>query len=62
MQAIEREVDRLKQQIEEDPDEHRMLELAEQMSRDHSKIQEALDHARIPEKDKRKLRQLSRQL
>lgn len=62
MQAIEREVERLRRQIEEDPDEQRMLKLAEQMKQDHTKIQEALDHARIPEKDKRKLRQLSQQL
>ncbi len=62
MQAVERDVDRLRRQIEQDPDEHRMLKLAEQMKEDHSTIQEALDHARIPEKDKRKLRQLSRQI
>ncbi len=62
MQALEREVDRLKQKIEENPDEQSMLKLAEEMKEDHTKIQQALDHARIPEKDKKKLVKLSRQI
>lgn len=57
VKSTEDELESLKQQITE-PDEHRLLMLAEKIKADHSKVQEALNYAEIPEDDYRNLLKL----
>jgi len=62
LEQLESEMDKLRRQIEKNPDEDAMLNLARKMKADHDTVQEAVQYAEIPEKDKRKLIRLARSL
>ncbi|MFP4631969.1 MAG: hypothetical protein ACOCT0_06195 [Halobacteriota archaeon] len=62
MQALDAEVTKLKRMIEEEPDEDRMLLLAEKIKSDHTTVQRALEHAEISERDRKKLLRLAREV
>lgn len=59
---LESEMSELKRKIEQNPDEEALLNLARKMRSDHETVQEAVQYADIPEKDKRKLYRLAREL
>lgn len=59
---LEREMSELKRKIEQNPDEDAMLNLARKMSKDRDTVREAVQYAEIPEKDKKKLLELVKEL
>lgn len=59
---LEREMSELKRKIEQNPDEDAMLNLARKMSKDREAVREAVQYAEIPEKDKKKLLELVKEL
>lgn len=62
LKQLESEMEKLRKQIEANPDEDAMLNLARKMKADHDTVQEAVQYAEIPEKDKKKLIRLARSL
>lgn len=58
IERLENEMEKLKQQIEHNPDEDAMLNLARKIRGDHETVREALQYAEIPDKDKEKLMRL----
>lgn len=54
VKSVDDQLQRLKRQIT-DPEDHRLLMLAEKIKADHTKVQEALNYAEIPEDDYQKL-------
>jgi hypothetical protein len=59
---LEREMSDLKRKIEQNPDEDAMLNLARKMSEDRETVREAVRYAEIPEKDRKKLLELVKEL
>jgi len=53
---------KLKRQIEHNPDEDAMLNLARKLRSDHETVREAVQYADIPEKDKKKLLRLAKEM
>jgi len=62
IERLETEMSELKRKIEQNPDEDALLNLARKMRSDHETVQEAVQYADIPEKDKKKLLRLVREL
>ncbi len=62
IERLESEMSELKRKIEQNPDEDALLNLARKMRSDHETVQEAVQYADIPEKDKKKLLRLVREL
>lgn len=62
IERLENEMSKLKRQIEHNPDEDAMLNLARKMKSDHETVREAVQYAEIPEKDREKLLRLVNEL
>jgi len=60
VERLEDEMSKLKSQIEHNPDEDAMLNLARKLRSDHETVRDALQYADIPDKDKEKLMRLYR--
>ena len=58
IERLENEMSKLKRQIEHDPDEGAMLNLARKLRTDHETVRDAVQYAEIPEKDRKKLLRL----
>ncbi len=55
---LEKELDKLQNLIDKDPNDDEMVSLANKIKSDHDKVQHALNYAEMPEKDKNKLKRL----
>ncbi|MDZ7687515.1 MAG: hypothetical protein U5J64_02125 [Halobacteriales archaeon] len=62
IEKLENEMSKLKRQIEHNPDEDAMLNLARKLRTDHETVRDAVQYAEIPEKDKKKLLRLVEEL
>jgi len=58
IERLENEMSKLKRQIENNPDEDAMLNLARKLRTDHETVRDAVQYAEIPEKDRKKLMRL----
>ena len=58
IERLENEMSKLKRQIEHNPDEDAMLNLARKLRTDHETVRDAVQYAEIPEKDRKKLLRL----
>jgi|GEM_PF-2534706 len=62
IESLENEMSKLKRQIENNPDEDAMLNLARKLRTDHETVRDAVQYADIPEKDKKKLLRLAEEM
>lgn len=58
IKKLENEMSKLKRQIEHNPDEDAMLNLARKLKTDHETVRDAVQYAEITEKDRKKLLRL----
>lgn len=59
---LEREIEKLNETIDQDPDDEELLALVEKMKSDHDTVRNALRYADLPERDKQKLQRLIAQV